>query len=147
MVLRSEIASAKDEIKYSLPFADYNPYTGVCIWGREKTTSPAVDTYNRVNKWEPDGLLLTESIAGRTIRLNRDERGYEINLKPGTDLSFINLVEADFEMEGWDTYHLPVYEEALLIEDHRRFILIDHNVSDSAITHKSEFVFPDSPQQ
>lgn len=145
--LISYVSDAKEFKRISLPFADYNPYNGATIWYLEKTITPAETDYLRAYNWSPDSKMLIEHITERIIKQNRSRRGFDINLLPGKTLRFVNLIEADFESEGSESYFLPVYEESLLIRDHKRFVLLEHNFDSPSITTKHEFIFPNSTQQ
>ena len=146
LVMRSSIANAKAVHKYSIPIADYIAFHGVTLWHREKEQGISDDWFRSYN-WTPDGGLIMDSIAERIINQNRNKKGYDLRLLPGTTLNFIDLIEMDLESEGGTSFYLPVFEEAFLIKDHRRFILLKHNYDTDTVTVKSEFIFPNTPQQ
>lgn len=147
LILRSYITDPTEKQMISLPFADYNPFNGATIWYMEKTLSPTAVNYYRAYDWSPDNGTLIKNIAERIIKQNRSRRGFDINLLPGKSLRFIELVEAKFEGEASNKYFLPVYEESMLIADHKRFVLLEHNYDSPSITTKHEFIFPNTNQQ
>lgn len=145
--LKSFVADPKESRDINIPFADYIPFNGATIWYLEETVSPAAVNYYRAYDWSPDNGTLIKNIAERIIKQNRSRRGFDILLLPGKTLRFIDLVEADFESESASYYYLPVFEESILIADHKRFILLEHNYDSPTITTKHEFIFPNSNQQ
>lgn len=147
LIHRAYVADPKETQKISLPFADYIPFNGATIWYLEETVSPAAVNYYRAYDWSPDNGTLIKNIAERIIKQNRSRRGFDILLLPGKTLRFIDIVEADFESESASYYYLPVFEESILIADHKRFVLLEHNYDSPTITTKHEFIFPNSNQQ
>jgi len=136
------IASPKQKRTEEILFADYNPYTGVTLWKRNY--DPPYDEYLKpLDDYFPDGDFLIETLVKRALKFNRKTKGFDVNIKPGFALDFMDVVEGDLDGDG-TTWFLIMYEKTELIKDHKRFVMLEHNNQSPSTTYHTEFVFPDN---
>jgi hypothetical protein len=124
LICSAEVTSSIDRVlELDVPFADLDPFN-VNIWYYNGPEDPY---YERCYLWT-DGTYdygLIEFIARRTLALHQDSQGVDIKLLPGTICGYDNLVYGNVDGNGIRHY-IPVYEEGELINDIRRFVLLEH---------------------
>lgn len=140
LVIASQVSEPKEEKNIAVPFHDFNPYSGVSLWNLE-VDEFAEETFHRSDNWSPDGDMLLETISKKIVKFHRNNRGYDLKFLPGKSISFLNLFQADLESESVNSYFLPIYEESLLLEDEKRFVIIEHEESSETVNTQTEFIF------
>lgn len=137
---RAFIASSKqtdsdqyDKIDVEIPFHDFDPFIQKHFWN--------MDTGVRSIYWGPNDKSLLKYIGEETIKFNAEcKEAYDLRFLSGKAITFNNLISSDLDGEG-TKYFLPVYEETLLIDDKKRFIVLQHQRKSTAVDYDYGYEF------
>jgi len=128
-------------LELEIPFSDLDPFN-VNFWRYEYDPGTGYE-YFRVYEWDDRAgttYTLMKHLAIEFLEYHQDNAGLDLKLLPGTSGGFDNLIYGDIDGNG-TRYYLPVYEEGMLIEDQRRFILLEHKEASISPTVKQYYEY------
>jgi len=122
-------------------FNDLDPFN-VNLWHSDYDYGSGTTTYSRTVTWNTELGTKTfmEYIAQQQLGLLQNNQGLDAKIIPGKTLKFNEIIYSTIE-SAITRYYLPIYEETELINDKKRFVLIEHNHATISPTIVKEYVF------
>lgn len=123
--------SQENELIVNLPMHDEDPFITPALYN--------LYDGSKTRLWMPENKSLLEYLSQELIRyMTHNIEVLDVKLIPNNQYDFTTLKKGD--LTGSEMYYLPVYEEAKLLADDRRFILAERTRKSLTIKTTKEYI-------